>query len=133
MTAYITAAVAALRGALPKQGPTGVSQLRKVVSECPVAVLVADDRSRFLVVNSAACKLTGYTEAELRSMSMPDLTAPVDAGVADQLWQAFLGQGEQRGEFAIRRRDGTTLMVHYVAHANLAPGFHASFLTPAGR
>ena len=84
-----------------------------------------------MVVNRAACRLTGYRESELLRMSVSDLTGPVDLDVSDVLWRAFLEQGLQRGEYTLSRKDGSTVLVQYAAMANVSPGLHASFLTVA--
>lgn len=118
----------ALQSALAQSPPGGLAQIQQLISKLPIGILVADDRARYVSVNESACRLTGYRESELLKMALPDLTALTDVSVADRLWKAFLEQGRQRGEFAVRRRNGSTLAVHYEAAANVAPGLHVTFL-----
>lgn len=118
----------ALQHALAQSSGGGLAQIQRLISEAPIGILVADDRARYVSVNESACRLTGYRESELLKMALPDLTAVTDVSVADRLWKAFIDQGRQRGEFAIRRRDGSTLVVQYEALANVAPGLHVTFL-----
>ncbi len=49
---------------------------RVYVDLAPNGVFVVDSRGRYLEVNRSACRLTGYTEAELLTMSVADVTAP---------------------------------------------------------
>lgn len=104
--------------------------LRELIARVPSAVLIADGSGRYAAVNDLACELTGYSEAELLRMSLPDLTGSIDPRAADVLWQAFIDQGEQRGEFTIRIQDGRTVVVHYHAVTEILSGLHASFLKP---
>jgi len=93
-------------------------------------VLITDRHGRYVAVNEAACKLTGYTAAELLTKALPDLTGALDANVADILWRGFLDQGHQTGEYTLARKDGGTVHVTYEAVANILPGYHASILQP---
>lgn len=120
----------ALRRALERSEYRDVGRIRSLISRAEVAVLVADDRARYVAVNEAACALTGYTESELVGMSLPDLTAPVDAAVADRLWTAFVDHQRQRGDFALWAKDRSAVIVRYEAIANVVPGLHVSFLRP---
>jgi PAS domain S-box-containing protein len=104
--------------------------LRETLARVSTAVLIADGTQCYVAVNDLACSLTGYTEAELLRMSLPDLTAAVDARASEVLWRAFMDTGEQRGEFTVQRKNGTTVLVRYEAVANITPALHASFLTP---
>lgn len=126
----------ALCRALERSEYRDLGRIRSLISRSEVAVLVADDRARYVAVNEAACALTGYTESELVGMSLPDLTAPVDAAVADRLWTAFVDHRRQRGDFALWAKDRSAVIVRYEAIANVVPGLHVSFLralAPRGR
>ena len=99
----------------------------------PSAVLVTDQHGSYVAANAAACRLTGFAEAELLRMAVPDLTAVPDEVVSDVLWRAFRDQGIQAGEYTLARKDGPAIVVHYEALANILPGYHASFLTRVPR
>lgn len=122
-----------LRRALDRSACPGLDRIRTLVAPSPLAVLVADDRARYVGANEAACALTGYTESELVGMSLPDLTARVDAPVAERLWTAFIDHKRQRGDFALRLKDGSAMIVRYEAVADVVPGLHVSFLRPLAR
>ena len=94
-------------------------------------VFITDRHGRYVAVNEAACRLTGYTAPELLAKALPDLTGALDAEVADILWRAFLDQGHQTGEYTLACKDGSTVRVRYEAIANIIPGYHASILHPS--
>lgn len=89
------------------------------------AIMLADDSGRFVEVNPAATHLTGYQPDELRSRTFCDLT-PKDREEAEKLWQRFLIDHQQGGDFAIRRKDGRVVPVEYRAVAHIQPGLHLS-------
>jgi PAS domain S-box-containing protein len=121
------ASPAALRERLPAN-PT-LDDLRAAIAGLSSAVLVTDQHGSYVAANAAACRLTGFAEAELLRMAVPDLTADTDEGVSDVLWRAFREQGVQAGEYTLARKDGSPIVVRYEALANILPGYHASFLT----
>ena len=92
------------------------------------AVLLADDRGRYVDANPAACTLLGYGRDELLRLGVADVTPPPDAEAGRAAWAAFLRDGRQEGEFTARRRDGTTVAVEFRAVANVQPGLHLSVL-----
>ncbi len=49
---------------------------RTYINNSPTGVFVADATGRFVEVNTTATRLLGYSEAELTSMSIPDILAP---------------------------------------------------------
>lgn len=117
-----------LRHAL--RGRRDLRALRHAIGTIEDPVLITDRHGRYVAVNEAACRLTGYTAAELLTKALPDLTGALDANVADILWRGFLDQGHQTGEYTLARKDGGTVHVTYEAVANILPGYHASILQP---
>lgn len=55
-------------------------RFRGYISHAPEAIFVADADARFVEANLVACSMTGYSTAELMSMSIADLIAVEDAG-----------------------------------------------------
>ena len=94
-----------------------------------VAVIIADDRGRYIAVNDEASALTGYNPQELTTLSIEDLTPQGQAPVAHQLWSRFIAEGIQEGVYTLRRRDGISVEMRYVAVANVTPGLHLSALS----
>ena len=99
------------------------------IARSPIPALVADDSGAYIGVNAAAVALTGFTRAELLRRTVTDLTAPADAPVEERLWRSFLRSHHQRGSYALRRKDGEIIQVHYDAYTGIAPGLHLSFVT----
>jgi PAS domain S-box-containing protein len=124
--ALVAAARRAMRG---RRAP--LEALNTYLARQRVAALVADDAGFYVGANEAACRLTGYTLDELLALSVPDLTAPVDAAPGERLWNSFLRSDSQRGTFTIRRKDGAPLRIGYRAYRDIAKGLHLSLLLPA--
>ncbi|HVH45415.1 MAG TPA: PAS domain S-box protein, partial [Labilithrix sp.] len=91
------------------------------------AMLLADDRARYVEANPAALELLGLTLDELRQTGVHDLS-PFDPAVVDGAWAAFLRDRKQEGEFELRRSDGTPVVVEFRAVANVMPGRHLSVM-----
>jgi len=70
-----------------------------------------DTQGRLLEVNEAYCRMSGYSEQELLTMSISDVEAvelPVD--IATHI-RKIVSQGEDRFESVHRRKDGSTFNV----------------------
>jgi len=94
------------------------------------AVLVADDEARFCEANANAVALLKYSERELMSMRVWDITASEQRTGARRLWQDFLKTGRQAGRYQVRRGDGRVVTVQYEAVAHFRPGRNLSILHP---
>jgi len=94
-----------------------------------VAILVANNRARYVDANRLASLLTGYSRRELTRKSLWDLTPTPNRAVGMRLWRGFLKRGRMAGEYDLRRRDGTIIRAKYLAIANVLPGVHVSALT----
>lgn len=94
------------------------------------AVLVADDEALLCEVNANAVALLKYSEHELRSLHVWDITAPEQRADARAIWQNFLKVGRNTGVYQVRRRDGRRVTVLYEAVAHFRPGRHLSILYP---
>ena len=105
--------------------------LRRELEALTLAALAADSSARYVGSNAAACALTGYSEAELRTMRVADLTPVPHAEDAARLWEDFIDAGSQHGDYELRRKDGTSVRVRYWAFANVAPDVHVSLLVPS--
>jgi PAS domain-containing protein len=77
---------------LRKRAETLIARLGSV----PVAMLVADNRGRYVDVNDAAVCLTGYSRAELLRRSVWDLTPTGQQTRGRTLWRAFLARADVR-------------------------------------
>ena len=133
----VSAAIAAVRSALSKIDRTRTADVvRRREAETilsglaatPVAILIANDRARYVEVNAAATVLTGYTRAELLRMSVWDLTPKPEKSSGMIAWKGFLQSGEQSGAYSLRRKDGAVVRAAYFATAHVLPSLHLAAL-----
>jgi PAS domain S-box-containing protein len=86
------------------------SLLGEAIFHGPVAVLVADERGRYIAVNELGTELLGYTRDELLTMTITDVARYPEAKAEfGRLRKA--GSGE--GRATLTRKDGTTVDVSY--------------------
>jgi len=90
------------------------------------AMAIADDQGQYVEVNPAACRLFGVSREELLGCRISDF-ADLEFDF-QEAWRMFLEQGQVKGEFRIRRRDGTIREAEYTATANVIPHRHLSIL-----
>ncbi len=75
---------------------------RAYVSRAPDGVFVADGDGRYVDVNDAACRMTGYSREELLSMSIPQLAArPAEEALPG--FATLQESGRFSGEMVLRR------------------------------
>lgn len=103
-------------------------RLKALFDHTQDGILLANDESRYVDVNPAACTLLGYSRKELLKLNLWSLTPAVSREAGQQLWQEFLTAGSLAGEYPLQRKDGTTIVVDYRAVANIVPGLHLSVL-----
>jgi PAS domain S-box-containing protein len=77
-------------------------------------ILVTDDEMRYVDVNPAATDLLGYTRDELLQMHIPDIS-PYDTHTVAEMFDQFAREGFWRGEFDLRRKDGSIVPTEGVA------------------
>ncbi|MEQ8973680.1 MAG: PAS domain S-box protein [Coleofasciculus sp. C1-SOL-03] len=90
------------------------------------AMAIADDQGQYVEVNPAACRLFGVSREELLGCRISDF-ADMEFDF-QEAWRIFLEQGHVKGEFRLRRRDGTIRETEYAATANVIPHHHLSIL-----
>jgi PAS domain S-box-containing protein len=117
--------LAALLGRSPLRAPEIAERLERF----DAAVLVADDEARYVAANTRAVTLTGYSVAELLTMSVPDLTPVPNTSEFRSLWHDFIRIGEQKGTYQLRCKDGSVIAVRYAAWAGIAPGCHVTVMS----
>lgn len=106
----------------------GARQFRALFERTPDAVLIADERGTYVDVNPAACALLALPENEIVGKSAVDFVVPDGGQGFDQMWEAFLRQGTQKGVMRLRRADGDVVQVEYAATADFVPGRHLSVM-----
>lgn len=95
------------------------SLLGEALDRGPLLVFVADESMRYLAVNQLACDTLGYTRAELLQLRVPDVAV---APEAPDLYERMLRETSQRGRTELRRKDGTTVTLHYWAQQTTTAG-----------
>ena len=81
---------------------------RTYINNSPTGVFVADSNGRFVEVNAAACRLLGYSEAELTRMGISDIVAAEDLQSAMAMHHELTQTTSAvRGEFCFIRKDGS--------------------------
>ncbi len=81
-------------------------RLRSYLEHAPHGVFLCDREGRYLDVNAAAARMTGYSEERLRTMTVEDVAWPVDGGVGREHFERLLSTGASTGEVAYRHASG---------------------------
>jgi PAS domain S-box-containing protein len=85
------------------------------------AMVLLDDRRRYIEVNGAFLKLVGYARDELVGQPVFDHVEAA-ARLTKRQWQATIARGEFTGETVLVRPDGSTVTVQYAGHTELVTG-----------
>lgn len=89
----------------------------------PNALVLIDDKSCYVDVNSAALRMLGYTREQLVGMHTSDLVLGLEPGEAESINSRFRRAGEDAGLFRLRGAGGELrVLIH--SRANVAPGLH---------
>ena len=124
-----TADVNRLRASLGGfRGADLIAAVQREIERLPVAALAADNAQRYVAGNTAAQALTGYSQTELVGLTVMDLTPMPHTEDGRTLWETFIGQGGQHGEYELVPKTGSPKWVRYWAFACVAPGIHISLL-----
>jgi PAS domain S-box-containing protein len=79
---------------------------RSYLTNTPYGVFAVDAAGRFLQVNPSACRISGYAEHELLTMSLADLHFAADWPVVQPFFQRVLGGEFFQKDLPFRRKDG---------------------------
>jgi PAS domain S-box-containing protein len=93
-------------------------------------MLIANDLGEYVDANPAACRMVGYSREELMQLSVRDLTPEPQRAQFAELWAEFLTAQTMSGEYSLRTKSGTIIVVAFRAVANILPGQHLSVLHP---
>ncbi len=79
---------------------------REYVENAPYGVFVTNEKAEYLRVNTAACRITGYSEDELMQMSIPDLIPPdrLEEGFAH--FRRLVDESESVGDTPFLHKNG---------------------------
>jgi len=100
------------------------AQLRRVLNESRLPIVVVDNQRRYLEVNTPALLALRLSLAEMRSLRIDDLTPPDWLGEMEAVWKRLMGTGSLTGHAPVATPDGGQFEVYYWALANALPGEH---------
>lgn len=95
-------------------------KFRKIYEEGPFGMLLVNSSFKFIMVNSTFCKITGYSESELRELTFRDITYPDDKDIGIESIQKLI-KGEIpvfKSEKRYVRKDGTVIWGAITVTAN---------------
>jgi two-component system, cell cycle sensor histidine kinase and response regulator CckA len=98
-----------------KQKEEQLLLLKRSIDIAPDGAYWTDSEGRFLYVNDAGCKLSGYSREELLTIGIGDLNERATPARWSELWQLAKKQGSFTNESTYRRKDGTEVPVEAVA------------------
>jgi len=93
---------------------------RGYVENAPYGVFVIDEQGRYLQVNPAASRISGYSEAELTRMSIRDMIPPAQMEIGMAHFRRLLEHQESYGEAPFVHRSGEIRTWH-IAAVQLSP------------
>jgi PAS domain S-box-containing protein len=96
---------------------------RRLAEQVEDGIYVADAQGHFVDANRAACDMLGYTQEEFKQLTVHDVLVPEDRPkVPEQVRR--LAQGDiVRGDWRIRRKDGSVFTGEIVARQLAEPGW----------
>ncbi len=79
---------------------------RSYIDNAPDGAFVVDETGKYIEVNEAACKITGYSQDELLKMSISDITTNelLTDGLAD--FRKMMKNGTSKSELIFRHKNG---------------------------
>jgi two-component system, cell cycle sensor histidine kinase and response regulator CckA len=85
--------------------------LRTILETTVDGFWVVDSRGRFIEVNAAYCRMSGYTREELLNLGVPDIESIENPAETEARIRYIKEQGSQTFESRHRRKDGGTFEV----------------------
>lgn len=80
---------------------------RNYIDNAPDGVFVADGTGKYLEVNNAAARITGYSKEELLNLSIPDLIHPHYRDKAASHFRSVVEEGKATGDLKLIKKDGS--------------------------
>ncbi len=81
-------------------------KFRSYIEYAPDGIFIADENGKYLEINRAACKITGYTRLELLSMHIPDLIQEDEIQKGMQHFLELKKHGFANTEIGFRTKTG---------------------------
>jgi PAS domain S-box-containing protein len=115
---------AATHGARKGRASARAELFHSVFEYAPEALLLADDRRRYVYGNRMARSLLGVSKEALVTRRIDDLATPATQVQLQGLWKRFLEGGAMKGIFPILLANGIERNVLFRARAHVRPGRH---------
>ncbi|MEI7895781.1 MAG: PAS domain S-box protein [bacterium] len=80
---------------------------KSYVENAPDVVFVADPSGRYIEVNEAACRITGYSRSELAGMSILNMITEGSLQFAREEFRKLLESGTMNCDFEVYHKDGS--------------------------
>ena len=77
------------------------------IDNAPDAVFISDENWRYVEVNEATCRISGYSEKELLTMSFSDLTIKESDEDAVTYFEKLVKTGSSKADMMIKHKNGT--------------------------
>jgi PAS domain S-box-containing protein len=81
---------------------------RNYIDNAPDGVFVADDTGRYIEVNIAACRITGYSRNELLKMSISDILSKESFEDCPAQFRKAVQTGASNADLLFKHKNGTT-------------------------
>ncbi|MGM0654534.1 MAG: PAS domain S-box protein [Thermodesulfobacteriota bacterium] len=81
-------------------------KFRSYVDNAPHGIFITDENGKYIDVNPAACKITGYSKKELLNLSIPDLLQPdfIETGIKN--FQELTRKGSMKNDLGFVAKSG---------------------------
>ena len=83
------------------------AHFRLLVEQASDGIFIADERGKYIDVNSAGAEMLGYTREEIRQLSLKDIVVSDDAPRLPSEVARFAGGATVLSEWKFRRKDGS--------------------------
>ena len=91
------------------------AKFRAYMEKSPLGVFVTNMEGNYIEVNQTACRMSGYTEEELLSMSIPDFLAPEFLEKGMNIFERLLKEGYAEDDIMVRKKNGETFWINLAA------------------
>jgi PAS domain S-box-containing protein len=85
-------------------------KFRSYIENAPDGVFVVDETGHYLEINKAARQITGYSEEEILSMGIMDITPQESLEIAGNNFVTLVSTGFSSSEFYYKHKNGTNRM-----------------------
>jgi two-component system cell cycle sensor histidine kinase/response regulator CckA len=91
------------------------ARYRTLFDYAPDGILIADPQCHYLDANSSACRMLGYTRAELIGLHTSDIVSPAEVPYIAPAIEAITAHADYHRQWTFRRKDGSTFAADVIA------------------